>query len=209
MWVGVILFFTYLMSKIVGPYFSESWDYDFLVTKMGIIHLSYYRAAFLIHISSSLIVIFTGSLLFLTVRGPLWWRMHRLFGRLYVGLVLLLAAPSGLIMGYYANGGILGQINFILLSILWWWFTFEGLRTIRQGNVPAHKKWMVRSYALTLSAITLRFLQMMVPMSWYVDPDFVYVVVSWSSWILNLGVGQIVNSDYDWRHVFLSQRVAA
>jgi len=182
------------MAKIVIPYFSESWDYDFLVTKMGIIHLSYYRIAFMLHISSSLVVICTGAFLFLTVGGEVWRRIHRVLGRVYVGLVLLIAAPSGLVMGYHANGGLIGQINFILLSILWWWFTFRGFDTIRRGKVAEHKKWMLRSYALTLSAVTLRFIQMMIPYSWYVDPDLVYVLVSWSSWILNFGVGEMIIS---------------
>jgi len=179
------------MSKIVIPYFYQPRDYEFLITKLHILHLSFYRVAFLIHISSSLVVIASGAFLFISISKSKWWKFHRILGRVYVILVLLLAAPSGLIMGYFANGGLMGQINFVLLSILWWSFTFLGFKNVIRKNITAHKKWMIRSFALTLSAISLRVFQMSLPMTLFPDDNIRYVFISCSSWIINLIIAEI------------------
>jgi len=190
-WSCVLLYCAYLMAKITVPYYFAAWMHDFLVTKMQIIHLFHYRTAFLVHISSSLVVIFAGACLFLSSSDLRYWKIHRWLGRLYVGAVLLLAAPSGLIMAYHANGGLLAQVNFTLLSVLWWLFTFFGFSTIIKGDVAKHKHWMLRSYALTLSAVTLRFLQMVIPTAWVDAPVFTYILVSWCSWLFNLVIVEI------------------
>ncbi len=190
-WVGITLYFSFLMAKIVIPYFYESRDYGFLITKLDILHLSFYRLTFLIHVSSSLVIMTSGAFLFISISKSHWLSVHRFLGRIYVVLVLFLAAPSGLIMGYFANGGLMGQINFMLLSTIWWMFTYFGFKNIIDKNITAHKKWMIRSYALTLSAITLRVLQMTLPMTLFPDQSVRYVFISWGSWILNLMIAEI------------------
>lgn len=190
-WAGAILYCSFLMAKIVIPYFYQSRDYGFLITKLDILHLSFYRVAFLIHVSSSLVVISAGAFLFISISKLKWWRFHRVLGRVYVILVLFLAAPSGLIMGYFANGGVMGQVNFILLSVLWWTFTYLGFKNIIRKNIIAHKKWMIRSYALTLSAVTLRVLQITLPVTLFPDQNIRYVFISWCSWIVNLIIAEI------------------
>ncbi|MFZ1328183.1 MAG: DUF2306 domain-containing protein, partial [Chitinophagaceae bacterium] len=39
-----------------------------------------------------------------------------------------------------------------------WWFvtTLNGLTTIHKKNVVAHKVWMMRSYAMAMTAVTFR-----------------------------------------------------
>ncbi|MBX2875107.1 MAG: DUF2306 domain-containing protein, partial [Saprospiraceae bacterium] len=57
---------------------------------------------------------------------------------------------------------------------------------IKQRNIEAHREWMLRSYALTFAAVTLR-LQLPLYMS-FLDIDFLtsYRMVSWSCWVPNL-----------------------
>ena len=47
---------------------------------------------------------------------------------------------------------------------------------------------MMRSYALTLSAITLRLCQLFIHQIISLDPTTQYILVSWGSWMFNLGV---------------------
>ena len=128
----------------------------------------------------------SGAFLFSSFILRTWPQVHRLFGKLYVGLVLLISTPSGLVMAYYANGGWMAQTSFVILSLLWWWFTYQGYCTARKLDFLAHKKWMRRSYALTLSAITLRLFQMLLGYLIYIDPVTQYIFVSWASWVFNL-----------------------
>lgn len=185
---GLILYFAWQMFQIVWPYTSGAWDIDFLLTKQAIIHLDHYRIAFYGHIFSSLVVLLSGVFLFSNAVLRNWSRLHRLLGKTYVALVLGVSAPTALVMGFYANGGWLACLSFVVLAPLWWWTTWKGYRTARALNFQSHRHWMLRSYALTTSAVTLRLMQSFLS-SWVdFNPEIQYTIVSWASWIINLGV---------------------
>lgn len=190
LWIIAMVICSYLMWDIVIAYSGFERDVDFLLTKTDVIHLDYYRLAFYMHISSSLILMICGGFLFIEFKFDNWWIWHRRLGKTYIILLLFLAAPSGLIMGLHANGGFLAQVNFVLLSVVWWVFTFIGYKKAVSRNIAAHKKWMIRSFALILSAITLRVLQMMLPLEWFVDQQARYIIISWMSWTMNLIIAE-------------------
>ena len=190
-WAALIAFFSFQMLMIVLPYTSWEWDVDFLITKQHVIHLDYYRVAFYSHIFSSVIVLLSGAFLFSDFVLKKMPKLHRVVGKTYVFLLLLISAPSGIVMAFYANGGWMAQLSFLILTPLWWWFTYQGYRTARQRKFKAHKKWMIRSYALTFSAITLRVAQMILGSFFYLDTEVQYILVSWGSWILNLMVVEL------------------
>ncbi|MEM6965245.1 MAG: DUF2306 domain-containing protein [Bacteroidota bacterium] len=185
-WSGLILFFTYQMFLIIFPYTSWEWDVDFLITKQHIIHLYFYRLSFYSHIFTSLIVLLSGAFLFSNYILRKHQVVHRWAGRIYVSLLLGIAAPSGFVMGFYANGGFLAKFSFMILTPLWWWFTWKGFQTALRKDFRAHRIWMLRSYALTLSAISLRIYQMVLGAYFYMDPVVQYTLVSWVSWVGNL-----------------------
>jgi len=185
-WFVFISFFSFQMFQIVWPYTNGQWDYDFLLTKQSIVHLDHYRLAFYTHIFSSLFVLFSGAFLFSNYILKHYTILHRWFGKTYVAMLLLLSAPSGLVMAFYANGGIPAKLSFLILTPLWWYFTYQGYQTARKRQFADHRKWMMRSYALTLSAVSLRIYQMLGGFLFYIDPVVQYIVVSWISWIGNL-----------------------
>jgi uncharacterized membrane protein len=69
-----------------------------------------------------------------------WPKLHRYAGRIYVGLLLLVSAPSGFVMGFHANGGWAAQASFFVLTPLWWWFTWQGFDTARKRQFAQHQK---------------------------------------------------------------------
>ncbi len=190
-WLIAISFFSYKMAQIILPYTSGRWDIDFLLTKQAIIHLDYYRLAFYAHIYSSIFVLFSGAILFPNYFQKNWPKLHRWTGKLYVGLLLFISAPSALIMAFHANGGWVSQVSFVFLAPFWWWFTYKGYLTARKKQFIEHKKWMARSYALSLSAVSLRVYQMLLGHFVEMDPALQYVMVSWASWVGNLAVAEI------------------
>ena len=101
-------------------------------------------------------------------------------------------------MAWYANGGLLTRISFLLLSGLWWWVTWKAYRAIRAGQIRQHGAWMLRSYALTLSAITLRLMQFSLAMYSDIDPETAYRLVAWPSWAFNLLVAEWVIRRMPW-----------
>lgn len=175
-----------LLGQIIYPYLSWELDIDFLQTKQHLIHHWYYRAAFYIHIFSSLPVLFFGAFLFSDRIQKRFSKIHRMMGKSYVGLVLLFSAPSGMVLAMHANGGLAVQLSFLLATPLWWYFTWQGLQTAMAKDFMAHRRWMLRSYALAFSAVTLRASQLLLNLIGWIPPEYQYLFVAWESWMLNL-----------------------
>jgi len=77
LWVAIIGFFSWLMFQVILPYSTWEWNVDFLETKQLIIHLDHYRFSFYAHISSSLIILFSGAFLFVDVLLKKQPKIHR------------------------------------------------------------------------------------------------------------------------------------
>jgi len=200
-WTLPLLFFTWLMIRITIPYFSFEYDVAFLLTKQRILHITAWRWAFYTHISSSLIVLFLGIFQFIPAIIYKWSTVHRFMGKVYITLVLAISAPSGFIMALYANGGIWAKISFTLISILWFWFTLQAYLQIRKHNIASHTHFMIRSYALTLSAITLRSYVVILPHFFILHSNQMYTLISWLSWVPNLLIAEILISKKILRYV--------
>ena len=114
-------------------------------------------------------------------------------GAIYIVTVLLLTGPSGLVMGFFANGGPLSVVAFSTLALLWWWFTFKAYTAIRNRDYEAHSKFMYRSFALTLSAVTLRLWKYVIVNYLYEMPPMdLYRLVAWLGWVPNLILAEIL-----------------
>lgn len=193
--LAMIGFFAFLMMRISYPYLVPPFptNIDFLTTKQDVLHIEPWKVAFYIHISTSFLVILAGLTQFSNTLLKQRPKLHRQIGKLYVAVILFISGPSGILMAFYANGGILGRIAFTTLSVLWIFFTYLAYRYIRQGNVLEHGKWMFRSFALSLSAVTLRLLMFIIgSLPIYLDFEIIYMVNAWLSWGINLGITEIL-----------------
>ncbi|HIP36095.1 MAG TPA: DUF2306 domain-containing protein [Crocinitomix sp.] len=186
-----IIYFIYLLVLIALQYVPIKYDVAFLNIKQDEIKLTHYKIAFFSHVFSSIIVIIIGLPQFSYTLRKRFSFFHKLSGKIYISLILLIASPSGLIMAYYANGGIVSQISFILLSILWFTFTYKAYKYIKVGNWKKHKNFMLRSYALTLSAISLRLFKWGIVSVFELAPMDTYKIVSIIGWTLNLVLVEI------------------
>lgn len=190
-------FSTYLMADTVLPYLLPPFpsDIDFLRVKQQILSIDHWRWSFYLHISSSVVVLAAGLSQFsrsLLRKAPRW---HRLIGKSYIGLILFVAGPTGLVMAFYGEGGLSGQIAFVLQAIAWWSSTYLAYKAIRRGQVRAHAAWLLRSYALTLSAISLRGMMFLFSYleAWpYSQLELNYTLVAWLSWTVNLFLAELL-----------------
>jgi uncharacterized membrane protein len=191
-WTLALIFFCGLMYNIIVPYTSGKTDIDFLLSKQKMIHLKHYRWSFYLHIFSSLLILAAGLTQFSTYVLQRAINIHRWIGKIYTYGILIISAPAAFVMSFYANGGWIAKPSFILLSLLWWYTTWQGFQAIRRKAIREHGIWMLRSYALTFSAITLRLMQAGFAAYTEMDLDTTYQIVSWTSWILNLLVAEWV-----------------
>ncbi len=174
------------MASITMAYIPYNTDVGFLRIKQQYIDIDHWRTAFFVHVYASMWVLFAGFSQFsknLLRKNP---GLHRAFGYIYVVDVLLITGPAGLIMGFYANGGLPSRIAFVSLALLWIFFTAMALIKAKQKNFKAHRQYMIRSYALTLSAITLRAWKYAITNSFELPPMDVYRSVAWLGWVPNL-----------------------
>lgn len=195
LWVIIVLsalYFSYLMLLITLQYVHYTTTAAFLSLKTEEMELSYYGIVFHTHVYTSLFVLLIGFFQFskpVRLRFP---KSHRILGKAYVILVLLLAAPTGLIMGIHGNGGIYSQISFCIQAFLWFIFTGYAFTAIKKGNIALHRKYMVLSFALTLSAISLRLFKWIIVNTLALAPMDTYKIVVWLGWTFNLLVAFII-----------------
>ena len=195
-WAALLLiiygFFSYLLVTISLQYIPYDTDVAFLRIKQDVIDILFYKLAFFTHVYTAVFVIpagFTQFSGYIRRKFPL---IHKYVGRVYAFVVIFLAGPSGFYMGVFANGGIAAQISFCLLAILWIYFTVLAVIRVKQGNIKSHREFLIRSFALTLSAITLRAWKYLIVFAFEPRPMDVYEIVAWLGWIPNLIIAEII-----------------
>ncbi|MDF3025734.1 MAG: hypothetical protein K0S23_41 [Fluviicola sp.] len=188
-----ILYASYLLLLLSLPYLEMRRGVDFLKTKQLIYHIKHWRYSFYIHVFSSILIITSGLFQFSKTILNKYARIHRISGAVYLLATLLISGPAALVMSFYANGGYPAQASFVILSVLWLGSTFLAYYFVRKKNYEAHGKWMVRSYALTLSAVSLRLYSYLFNVFHLtMNPVDLYILLSWMSWLPNLFIAEIL-----------------
>lgn len=136
------------------------------------------------HVIGGAVVLIFGSLQFvqkIRVNQP---QIHRWLGRIYLSFVLI-GGIAGLLMAPKADGGLVAQYGFGMLAVLWLFSGWQAYAAIRRGDVKSHKEWMMRNFAMTFGAVTLR-----IHLGWMsamgVPFSESYPVVAWIAWVPNL-----------------------
>ncbi len=97
-------------------------------------------------------------------------------------------------LAQFAYGGIVSQAGFTLLAVMWVFTLIMAIWTIRQRDVSAHRNWMVRNYALTFAAVTLRLLLVIIDLAGMPFSEG-YKFVAWASGVPNALVAEILIRD--------------
>lgn len=173
---GLVLYYHNSVFVLDGP------DNGFLLTKTESVRYSVYLPAFYIHIATGSFVLITGVFQlskWIRARYTAW---HRAAGKVYIFVILIFTAPSGLVMSLYANGGMAAGIGFALLALLWWLFTWKGFKNAMHKHWDVHREFMIRSYALTFAAVTLRLYSFFFALAGF-RGESIYIIVAWLSWV--------------------------
>lgn len=152
----------------------------------------------------SLHVVF-GSIAMITCCLQIWpWfrgrfpKAHRVIGRVYVFGGCLPSGLLGLTVGLATPFGPVTMASDVLLALLWLGCTLTGWRMARQRRFVDHRRWMVRSFALTMSIITNRlysvlFMILLSPQletTFHGDEKLMVATISglgaWLGWVLPL-----------------------
>ena len=181
-----------LMLLIILGYSSFRDDVQFLLFKSDYLDYKIWKTAFYIHVFSAIIALFVGFTQFSKDFLKDHRKLHRIFGKIYVWNILIINFPAGMILAIYANGELLGKTAFILLDILWFYFTYKAFIYAHKKDFIAHKNNMMRSYALTFSAITLRAWKVILSSNLNIEHSQLYIIEAWIGFIPNLIIIELI-----------------
>lgn len=153
----------------------------------------HHRVGIYTHIFASSVALALGPFQFLARLRAARPVLHRWSGRTYLGIGVLPGGLSGLLVAFNAYGGPLARAGFACLAVAWLYTGLRAYLAIRRRDIASHQTWMIRNFALTFAAVTLRiWLPGMViagmPMA------VAYVVVAWLCWVPNLVAAEMSNA---------------
>lgn len=112
---------------------------------------------------------------------PKW---HRWAGRVYL-IAVGLASLAGVLLSPRSLAEDTFGIGFIALALAWFYTGWMAYTTARAGDFHAHRRWMIRNFALTYAAVTLR-IQMPLMIALGMDPVLALNINGFSCWLPNL-----------------------
>ena len=144
----------------------------------------------ILHVGGGVTALLAAPLQFVRRVRVRWPTFHRITGRIYVGACAI-GAPAGFMLALGTTAGPVASVGFAIPAVLWAVFTLRGWQAAVGRRIDEHREWMLRSYAITSTAITLR---LMLPASALLGFEFLpaYRAISWLAWITNLALFEYV-----------------
>jgi uncharacterized membrane protein len=190
----LVYFLGFLMALHAVSYLSFDSEWGFLENKdVNIKSSLIWKITFYLHLIGGLVAIVIGPFQFIDKLRIRFRRAHRKMGKIYTAAIFLGGILS-LYTSVYADGGLIGKTGFTGLGLAWLYTTSQAILYIKSGNISQHQYWMIRSYAVTLAAVSFRIV-IGVLITFGVSFEEAYAYSSWLCWIINLSIaGLIINS---------------
>ena len=143
----------------------------------------------MVHVFGAMLALLLGPFQFVARLRNRQPRLHRCMGRVYLGGGVLIGGSAGMYMSFFAFGGLPSQLGFGSLAIAWLFTGTRAYTSIRAGDAAAHRRWMIRNFALSFAAVTLR---LYIPASVISGVAFAtaYPAIAWLCWVPNLLVAE-------------------
>ncbi|MCP4437339.1 MAG: DUF2306 domain-containing protein [Aureispira sp.] len=186
-----IIFFALKLSAIALSYFSFDMNYHFLKAKQDMLDNKLWVSFFYIHLFFGVIATLGGLVLFLPKLINYNSKLHKNVGKAYVIAILFFTGPTGLYLSFSAEGGQWASLGFIMMSTAWMIPTYIAYKKIIQKDIKAHYRWMIRSYSMTLSGVTLRIMTPIGSLFVGFEEDTNFIISSFV-WIFNVILGEVI-----------------
>ncbi|RDI68182.1 DUF2306 domain-containing protein [Nocardia pseudobrasiliensis] len=128
-------------------------------------------------------------------------RIHRAIGRIYL-IAVLVGGVAALVMAPFNSAGMVGFFGFGALAVLWPWTAWRAFRAVRDRDIASHQAWMIRCFALTYAAVTLRleFAALILIQLPFAGPDAdfaalsanAYAPLAFLAWLPNLVIAEFM-----------------
>jgi uncharacterized membrane protein len=150
-----------------------------------------HRVGIYAHVFASAVALTLGPFQFSAKLRARYVALHRWSGRLYLGVGVLVGGVAGLFMASHAFGGLAARLGFSCLALGWLYTGLRAYWAIRAADIASHRRWMVRNFALTFAAVTLR-LWLPASMASGITFEVAYPVIAWLCWVFNLLAAEVL-----------------
>jgi uncharacterized membrane protein len=142
-----------------------------------------------VHVAGAATALLIGPLQFLPRLRARYPAVHRWTGRTYV-VACLVGAVGGLFLAFGTTAGPIATAGFGSLAVIWFFVNVQGWRRAMDRRFDEHRAWMIRSFALTFAAVTLR---LYVPLGMAMHLPFLdaYRAISFLAWVPNLILAEL------------------
>lgn len=185
LWLVTLLLTLVISAVTVMRYFAPGH-----VAPEQLLANSYAYPFLFVHAGSGMIALLMGPLQFVPKIRERVPRLHRLSGRIYAAACAI-GAPAGFLLALGTTAGPVAGVGFAILAVLWALFTVVGIKAAIGGRFDDHRRWMIRSYAMTASAITLRLMMPFAAIVLAAPMLLSYQIIAWACWITNLVVAEL------------------
>lgn len=186
-----VTFLSLLLVYNTTLYFSFSKEFDFIEERILLFAQPLYSWCFYIHIFAGMWCISTALLQFSSWILKKRKKIHVWSGKVYVFVVLVLGAPTGMYMSFFAKGTMAERMLFMFMAVVWFVTTLRGLQAVHERNIVSHKNWMIRSYTMAMTAVTFRIYHIMFYMLGWGNMDN-YEVSLWISVVGNILAAEFI-----------------
>jgi uncharacterized membrane protein len=126
-------------------------------------------------------------------------RVHRIMGCVYLGGIAVAATIGMYLAAVHSSVG----IRFYVFAVAPAWLLTAGIAfvCVRNGNIPLHRQFMVRSYAITSTFVTDRIFDAILAI--YRPGAVVFGAVTWSVLVATLVLTEL---GLAWQGIFINKR---
>jgi hypothetical protein len=148
-----------------------------------------YTVALMTHIAAGSVALATGPFQFAVRLRKKRPRLHRVLGRVFL-VAVLFGGIGALASAFLSPSPVVARLGFAGMAFAWLatgWFAWR--RAVDRRFVE-HREWIMRTFAVTLAAVTLR-VELPILIALLGTFDRGYQWVAWVSWVPNLIVVEI------------------
>ncbi|NQZ68802.1 MAG: DUF2306 domain-containing protein, partial [Lentisphaeria bacterium] len=191
---GICLTVVYLCLLICYnslSYYSLTVNHPFIVEKAEIGKQFPWRLVLYIHIASGIVILLSSFTQFSRKIRSFYPQIHKYSGSVYFFAILYVLVPTGIFLSFSAKGGIWGSLGFMVQGVYTFAATWIAYQSLNEKNIEKHISWIIRSYAMILTAVTFRVLHIAFR---YTPMDYItnYNLSIWGSTAINLICGEIL-----------------
>lgn len=143
-----------------------------------------------VHVAASGVAMLLGAFQFfkpLRRKAP---SLHRWTGRVYI-VACVVGGLAGGVIALSSTAGPIAGWGFFMLAVLWVPFTLMAWVSAMRRDFNTHERWMIRSFALTFAAVTLRIYLPIASIMNHGFPLDAYRIIAWAAWVPNLIVAEL------------------